>query len=99
MPFLKIGEHVFQGAVAPLIGDEVIFDVERRECSLPSVGTSGADLWQRRMTLSVHTTVQRTRRRTVLNCTLSASPVAHSPSAHCNQSTRTSKCLTVAPSA
>lgn len=31
MPFLKIGEHVFQGTVAPLIGDEVLFDVVRRE--------------------------------------------------------------------
>jgi hypothetical protein len=31
MPFLKIGEHVFQGTVAPLIGDEVILDVVRRE--------------------------------------------------------------------
>jgi hypothetical protein len=31
MPFLKIGEHVFQGTVAPLIGDEVILDVVRSE--------------------------------------------------------------------
>lgn len=31
MPFLKIGENVFEGRVAPLIGDEVIFDVVRRE--------------------------------------------------------------------
>lgn len=29
MPFLKVGEHVFQGKVTGLIGDEVLFDVIR----------------------------------------------------------------------
>ncbi|KAL1413148.1 hypothetical protein Q8F55_000897 [Vanrija albida] len=29
MPFLKVGEHVFQGKVTGLIGDEVLFDVVR----------------------------------------------------------------------
>lgn len=35
-PFLKIGDHIFVGAVTPLIGDEVVFDVIRRELSHPS---------------------------------------------------------------
>lgn len=33
MPFLKIGENVFEGRVSPLVGDEVVFDVVRREHS------------------------------------------------------------------
>ncbi|BEJ16943.1 hypothetical protein CspHIS471_0603440 [Cutaneotrichosporon sp. HIS471] len=31
IPFLKIGENVFEGRISPLIGDEVVFDVVRQE--------------------------------------------------------------------
>ncbi|GMK54137.1 hypothetical protein CspeluHIS016_0107230 [Cutaneotrichosporon spelunceum] len=33
IPFLKIGENVFEGRISPLIGDEVVFDVVRQEDS------------------------------------------------------------------
>ncbi|EKC98137.1 hypothetical protein A1Q2_07548 [Trichosporon asahii var. asahii CBS 8904] len=34
-PFLKIGDHIFVGAVTPLIGDEVVFDVIRHDPQKP----------------------------------------------------------------
>lgn len=72
MPFLKIGEHVFQGAIAPLIGDEVIFEVVRREQPppIPSPSINPTNLPpQMRMTHSAPTTGQHTRPRTASSYT------------------------------
>ncbi|TXT16007.1 hypothetical protein VHUM_00510 [Vanrija humicola] len=43
MPFLKVGEHVFQGKVTGLIGDEVLFEVIRGAwCPFPPATYSPA---------------------------------------------------------
>lgn len=34
LPFLRIGENIFEGRITPLVGDEVILDVVRRESGM-----------------------------------------------------------------